>query len=378
MFQFMRVLASSLFMAALLVTAPMAFAQRDPGGRSPGLDVRGIIKSVDATTITLTMGGARDAAPAEKTFAIAKDVEVCTGAGGFRFGGAFKEAKLADLAAGTSVQVSLTAGQKTVESIVAEEPTVRGQLKAVDAKKSTLTVAMQAGREDAPAEKTLTVAADAEIGIDDGRGRRFSIREGRLEDLAEGSMVTLRLSLDKSKVNSVFAEGAMLNGTIKAVDAAKRSVTVETRPARGDDAAEERVVTIAKEAIVVIDDGKGRKLSVKDAKLADLPVGSAVMARLSVDRNFVMMLRAEGPMLFGMLKGVDADKGTITIGVSKSRTEFDEKTFTLTKGALVTLDGKAAKLADLKAEENGPFLQLRLTLDQKTVQSVQARMPGSR
>ncbi|MSQ93207.1 MAG: hypothetical protein EXR98_01480 [Gemmataceae bacterium] len=373
-----RAMTSCLFVAALLASAHLAYAQRDPGGRPGGQDVRGVVKSIDAGSITLAFGGGRDAPAAEKTYAIAKNVEVCTGAGGFRFGGAFKEAKLADLSAGTSVLASLSADQKTVESIVAEEPTVRGQLKSVDAKKLTLTIAMPAGREEAAAEKIYSVAVDAEIGIDDGRGRRFSIREGKLEDLAEGAIVTLRLSLDKAKVTSAFAEGALIGGTLKSVDAEKRSVTLVTRPARSDDAPEERTLTVAKEAVVVIDDGKGRRLSVKDAKLADLPAGSTVMLRLSVDQNFVMMLKAEGPTLSGMLKGVDADKGTITIGIPKSRTEFDEKTFTLIKGGLVTSDGKESKLADLKVADDGPFLQLRLTLDQKSVQSVQARMPGSR
>lgn len=374
---FTRTFATCLLAAtALLTTANPALAQRERPQQAP--EVRGTVKSVDAANITITLGG-RGMDPAEKTYALGKNVEVCTGAGGFRFGGAFQEAKLADLSAGTFVSLTLTADQKTVESILAEEPTVRGTLKSVDAKKKQLTVETQpAARGEAPQESTYAIAAAAEIGIDDGRGRRFSIREGKLEDLKQGSLVTLRLSLDKKQVNSVYAEGAMIAGTLKSVDAANGAVTIVTRPARGDDAAEEKTVTVAKEAVIVTDDGKGRRLSAKQVKLADVPVGSAVQARLSVDQNAIMMLRAEGPMLFGMLKGVDADKGTITIGIPKSRTEVEEKVLNVAKDARITLDGKPVKLADLKPAENGPFLQVRLTLDQKSVQGVIAREPGSR
>jgi hypothetical protein len=91
-----------------------------------------------------------------------------------------------------------------------------------------------------------------------------------------------------------------------------------------------------------------------------------------------MSLRAEGPTLFGLLKGVDGGKGTITIAIPRSRDEADEKTLPVAKDARVTFDGNVAKLADLKPGDNGPFVQLRLTLDQKTVQNVTARQPGSR
>ena len=86
--------------------------------------------------------------------------------------GLFKEARLADLAAGTTVRLSLSADQKVVDNIIAEEPTLRGVLKTVDARKNTLVLSMQAGREPAAEEKSFVLASDAEIVVDDGRGRR--------------------------------------------------------------------------------------------------------------------------------------------------------------------------------------------------------------
>jgi hypothetical protein len=368
-----RTIRCVLGIAALLgLTAP-AGAQFREAFRP---EQRGVVQSVKGETITIAFAAGRDVARAEKTYTLAKNVEICTG-GGFRLGGLYKEAKLAELAPGTVVGLVLT-GENTVESIVAEEPTVRGILKGVDAKKNTLTVMAFAGREEAGEAKTYAVAADAEIAIDDGRGRRASIREGKLDELTAGAIVTLRLSLDKKRIHAVLAEGALLNGVVKAVDASKRSLTLVIRPGRGDDAGEERTIAVASEAVIVIDDGKGRRLSLREAKLADVPIGAAVTVKLAIDQSFVMLLKAEGPALFGLLKAVDADKRTITIAIPRGRDDAEAKTLTVAKDARVTFDGKDAKLADLKPGDNGPVVQLRLTLNQQAVQTVTAHQPRAR
>jgi hypothetical protein len=359
---------------ALLGMTEQASAQREPGRE----EQRGTIKAVDAdkATITVAIGGGRDTPPTEKTFSLAKGAEVCVA--NSRGPGLFKEARLADLVAGTTVRLSLSADQKVVDSIIAEEPMLRGVLKTVDAKKNTLVLSMQAGRESAVEEQAFDLPTDAEIVVDDGRGRRHSFREGKIEDLKEGAIVTVGLSLDKSQVRTVLAEGATLGGTVKALDADKRSLTLIVRPPRGDDPGEEKTIAIAREALVLTDDGKGRRLSLKEARLADVPVGSTVMVKLSVDQNFVMLLRAEGPSVFGLLKSVDADKGTITVAIPRGRDNPEEKTLTLAKNARITVDGVETKIGDLKAADNGPLIHLRLSLDQQTVQVVNARLPQPR
>jgi hypothetical protein len=102
------------------------------------------------------------------------------------------------------------------------------------------------------------------------------------------------------------------------------------------------------------------------------------MARLAPDQGFVMTLKAEGPMMQGVLKSVDPEKGAVTIGIFKTREEMEEKTYFLAKDARVVVDGKNGSLADLKVGDNGPVIQLRLSLDQKTAQSVISRQPESR
>jgi RNA polymerase sigma factor (sigma-70 family) len=342
-------------------------------------EVRGLVKSVDvkAATISVTIGGGRGADPVDKTYALAKDVEVAVGSsGGARFSGAtglLKEGKLADLTEGLGVSLLLSADQKTVESILAEEPTVHGLLKAVDAKQNKLTISSPKRGRDADAEEhTYSVAANAEIALDNGRGLRHSLREGQLGDLSAGAIVTLRLSLDRQQVLGVLAEGATLSGLLKAIDPDKRTLTVTSGAGRGE-AVEEQTVTIARDALVVVDDGKGRLLSRKEARLADVPVGAAVALKFSADQTVVMAVRAEGATLFGVLKGVDPAKETITISMPRGRGEdADEKTVVVVRDARITLDGKEVKLADLKAGDTPPHIHLRLTLDQKAAQSVTA------
>jgi hypothetical protein len=370
-----RGIAGCLFAAAVVIgvteRAPGQF--RDFSREAPRPEVRGVLKSVDAAagTVTISIGRGREATT-DMTYSLAKDAEVVVGSGR---GGLFKEVKLADLSQGTVVSLSLSADQKAVEGLVAEEPVVRGVLKSVDPAKNTLTVAGQPrGREQAAEDTTYAVAPDAEIAVDDGRGRRLSFKEARLSDLASGAVVVLRLSLDRKQVHGVLAEGANLYGVVKAVDPTRNTVTLVLRQPRGDDAGEERVLTVAGDALVLLDDGKGRLLSLKAGKLGDVPAGAAAAVKLSADQAQVMSLRAEGPTVTGRLKVVDPTKGTITITQPRGRGEEpEEKTFAVAPGARITNEGGPAKLADLKAADDGPMIQLRLSMDQKAVQAIVAR-----
>lgn len=357
-----------------VVSAMPAFAQRE---RAAGTDVRGILKSVDpnANTITIAQSEGREAAANEKTFTMAKNVEVAVGGGDRRAFGVLQPGKLTELTAGIPVTLTLSADGKTVECIVAEGPMIRGILKSADAQKRAITVTQAFGRGrdgDAVAEeKTVVVGKDAEIGIDDGRGRRFSIKEGRFEDLATGSIVTVRLSIDQKTAVSVFAEGPMLNGTVKSVDAAKNVLVVKIGGGdRGGDGAEERTLTVPAGAAIIIDDGKGKRLSLQEGKLADVPAGAMVTLKMSVDQQSVGFIRVQGPMVPGQLKSVDAKKGTITVLRPVARGENpEEKTYDVAKDARINIEGKDATLADLKVDDS-QFLMLQLSLDSKTVQSI--------
>src|SRR5262245_46723496 len=102
-----------------------------------------------------------------------------------------------------------------------EAPEVRGVVRAVDAAKRTITVAVASRGREAPEEKTFTLAKDADVLVDDGRGSRFAVKEGKLADVHPGALVTLTLTGDGKVVEGLVAEGPALQGTVKAVDVAK-------------------------------------------------------------------------------------------------------------------------------------------------------------
>src|SRR5947209_2839988 len=97
-----RVSVSGLLVGLLLLGLSGRTCAQGREGRG-GADVRAVFKSADTGkgTITVTVGdGRRDAAPEDKTYTLAKDVEVAIGNAGRGVGGLFKEGKLADVPAG--------------------------------------------------------------------------------------------------------------------------------------------------------------------------------------------------------------------------------------------------------------------------------------
>src|SRR5207248_2293837 len=136
---------------------------------------------------------------------------------------------------------------------------VRGVLKAVDVAAGTLTVSGSEGRQ-AAAEKTYPVAKDVEVALGAEAGRLGLFKAGKLADLAPGATVTLRLTVDQKQAQGVLAEGPSVFGVVKTVDAGNHSITVVQGPGRGGEAGEERTLEVARDAQVVLDDGKGRRL----------------------------------------------------------------------------------------------------------------------
>lgn len=394
-----RMTTSGLLAAvAVLGLFNPALAQRD----APSPEARGAVKSVDATQRTITIAfapqrGANAVVVPDETFSLAQDVEIVLGSsanlgrgGSPGRGGLYRAANLPDLTAGTTVLLVLNGDRTKVECIVAEEPSIRGMIQSVDPAAKTLTLAGAdaggvrggGGREQpAPAQPTtFTFAPDVEIAVDDGRGRRFSIHEGQIADLAAGASVTLWLSLDKKQVRGVFAEGPTLLNTVKSTNPATRTLTLSLPQARGRDGgdggpAEERIVAVADNATILVDDGKGRRLSIKEGQFTDIAPGLAVRLKLSPEQSRAMQVLVEGPTFSGSLKGVDASKGTITIAFPpRGRGEpGEEKTFIVAKDARIVSEGHVAPLANLNPQGNGSMIQVRLSLDQTQAQSIIAQ-----
>jgi hypothetical protein len=363
---------------AVVLTASGAglYAQREAG--RDGADVHGVVRSVNAAQNTITIAGSlqrRDEAPTpDRTFTLAKDAEVLLDDG--RLGRSIApEGKLADISPGAIVSLRLSADKKTVEAVLAEGPSVRGKLSGADATKRTLTVAEESrGRgEEAPAEKTYSVGKHAEVTINDGSGRRFAPRLGSLADLPAGCIVMVKLSPNQKEAVAVMAEGPTLRGTIKAVDGAKKSITLTLGAARGAEAAEERTYTVASGGDILMENERPRRFfPLREAQLGDLPVGAVATLKLSLDQNTAMHVLVEGPTIAGVLKALDPGKGTVNVLIGRSReSDGEEKSYTVAKDVRVWADGAESKLADLKVADPPQTVMLKLSLDQKAVRTMQ-------
>lgn len=128
------------------------------------------------------------------------------------------------------------------------------------------------------------------------------------------------------------------SGKLEEVDTVKNTVTISTF--RRGDGASSKTFALAKDAKIQRDG--------KDAKLGDLKKGSQATLKLSADEKTVVSLSVASPALSAPLKSVDADKNTITITVGP-RGAKEDKTLKVAKEAKIVIDGKDAKLGDLKA-----------------------------
>jgi hypothetical protein len=161
--------------------------------------------------------------------------------------------------------------------------------------------------------------------------------------------------------------GPKVFGVVKAVDAAKKTVTV--RLASKDGNAGEMTYTLTAATPIVLP--TAGKAQAPAGKLSDLSEGINVVLSMAADQKSVASVTVQPPSVHGQVKAVDASKNTISITVfDKRQQQTMEKTYAIAPDAQVMIPGgekgkqPTAKLTDLAA---GQQVNLRLTLDQKTV-----------
>ena len=177
---------------------------------------------------------------------------------------------------------------KATKKAEQNETEVRGVLKAVDASQNTIAVTI-AVKGEPIAERTFVVAKSTRVAIDDGKPRdKTKPAPGQsLADLPIGAYVTLRLAPDGQSVVAVCAEGATVHGTVKAVDAARNTLTLH------DKIEGEKTYRVREDAVVFLD-------ATNDAKtLADLPAEAIADVKLPADQKTAREVRAYGPTLWG-------------------------------------------------------------------------------
>jgi RNA polymerase sigma factor (sigma-70 family) len=243
--------------------AAAATAQKEKKERGPS--VHGVVKSVEPGKNTIVVTVRKDAAKKEteeQTHTLAADVKVT-----LQDNLTKKEAPpmgtVADLSEGTEVTLELAVDRKSVVAISARGPGLHGSIKSVAADKKSITVTSK--DKTGAIEKTLTLAKGIRIIKDDGLGRKKSDppKEGTIEDLNEGTNVSIQLSVNRKTALGINILGMALHGTIKSYDSGTQTLTV----------------TVKEDAQIV---DKDLKLA-KNARVeGDLTQGARVAVTLSV------------------------------------------------------------------------------------------------
>lgn len=345
--------------------------------KEQGTTITGVVTKVDAGTNSLSLivgSKAKEKQPEEQSFKLAAGAKVFLP----RSDGKKEEppqGKLSDVQAGHTLHLQLSADKFEILRIDIHSPSVNGIVKSVDAGKNTLTVTLSQKK---PAEEqTYTLAPDAKIALPTQKKNEAS--EGKLSDLTEGVSVSLTLSLDQKTAHQVAVHAPSVSGNVKAVDAAKRTITLVSK---GKEQQTEQTFVLAGDAKIYLPGldkaPKGTKESkpAEEGKLSDLAQGLGVVVNLSFDRKQALAIQVQAPSVGGNLRSVDAAQNTITI-TFKGEGGQQEKTFAVAKDARITLvDGgknPEGKLSDLS---DGLAVVLNLSLDQTTVRAINASGPG--
>jgi RNA polymerase sigma factor (sigma-70 family) len=327
-----------------------------------GPTVQGTLKAANVgnRTITVTVALVKDEPATDRTFAVARKARLFIDDGQAPDKSqTVKQPSLADLPANAVVSLKLSANRKVVGSIRAEGESVTGLVKAVEGARNTITLTISTkGAPDV--DRTFTVAKAAQVSIDNGKkGKGKPANAPRLADVPVGAQVTLRLSLDGQSVVALRAEGANVHGTVKAVDAAKNTLTLHDKEVQDG-----KTYGVLPDAAVFLD-GKG-----EGKKLSDVPVGSVVDLKLLAGQKTARELRAQGPTVEGSVAG-DSGNDSITL-----RDKEGDKTFTVARDARILIDEKKkGKLSELI---DGTVAQVRLSVDKATALEIRAEGPSFR
>lgn len=247
-------------------------------------------------------------------------------------------------------------------------PTVRGGVKSMDVEKLMITVYSK--KDGKPNVQTFDLAKDVKVIllVNETKG---SQPEGKLADITAGTPVSLQLAADGATVVRIAVSGRGMHASVKGVDAAKHTITVASKGAKG---LVEATFSVTKDARIVVPDMKV-KGKYERRKLGDLSAGTPVVLQFSArDVRTVTGITVLGRTINGLVQSVDAAKRTVTIGVGEKA-----QTLPVAADARVWIreDGREreGELADV---DEGMKVSFSLSaLDQKTVTAIRFGIGGA-
>jgi RNA polymerase sigma factor (sigma-70 family) len=304
---------------------------------NPAAKLGGKVASVDAKERTITLAVKGDGGVVEKVFPVAEGVKV------FIDG---KEAKLADVPKNSTAWFA-AAPPKEGELPVIAELRIAGALAVGVVKEVTATdIALEGEKKPL----SFKITADTSVTINGKDAKATDLKAGdRVQITPKTSGPTALTIAAVTKVGdgekpAKPAKNPTFGGKISAVDAKEKTITITLKGDR------EQVIKLTAEAKVLVDG--------KEAKLDAVPKGAFANFTIASAKDGqpreASEVRVSGSTFVGAVKQIDANN--ITIGNEKT-----DRVLKLLPGTKVTVNGKDAKVADLKT---GDRVQVTLTADE--------------
>lgn len=298
-------------------------------GEKPGVKVGkagGLVAGTDAKESTITVATKGDNGVVEKLFKVAADAKV------FIDG---KEGKLADVPKNSTAALLIAGGKEGALQTATEVRITGGSFVGVVAKINADVVVFEGEK----TQRIVKLAAAGKVTING--------KDATLADVKAGDKVQVTLTADGAGALLIASgtkpgdggekpvKNPKFTGKVASVDAQARTVTLTFK---GEGGGKEIVVKLTADAKITIDG--------KDAKVGDIQKGvvatfNLVSAKDGQPRE-ANEVTVAGVTFGGSVKQIDA--GTITVGSEKA-----DRVFKLLPTTKVTINGKDAKVADLKA-----------------------------
>jgi RNA polymerase sigma factor (sigma-70 family) len=173
-------------------------------------------------------------------------------------------------------------------------------------------------------------------------------KAGKLTDLPANIWVTVTGDKD-GRVTRIQADGSTMdNCIVDSLDPVKHTLAFGQQEQRYQ-------YELAPQVEVKVN---GRK-----STLADLRPDMPVWLRFSAIKQAIIDIRANGPTVECLLKGLDADRGRLTVSLKKEHLTIPN--LTVAADAQIMIDGHGARLIDLKSRLGKP-ISIRMDADSET------------
>lgn len=299
-------------------------------------ETTGKVAAVDAAAGNLTFTG-KDKVTA--TYTVPAGIP-------FRVNG--KAGSLADVKVGMTGAVKIAADGKSLLGLRLDTPELPGKVTAVDAVAGNLTLTNR----DKVAT-TYTVPAGIPIKVNGKDGTLADVKVGMIGGVKTGqdekTLIGLRLETEKPHAE----------GKVASVEAGGLTLTDRQNQAHA--------ILVPMTATINVNG--------KPGTLADVKLGMTGRAVLTDDGKTAVSVQlqtpeADFPKMSGKVTAVDAAAGSITLTDKQGA-----NTYTVPAGAKITLDGKAATMADVRIGMRG---HIRLLQDGKTPTDLRLESPRGR